>query len=183
MNKINETIFCRIWVLLVAALLAGCGQQSTENKIYGTWEISAFFSNADFGKFSKEPIPEGVEVEMTMKGTQGYHKGGKYSGEAKITLRIRTTDGEIPLRFFVKDAGEWSLHSNGKELVETTTDGTFTPLDELTTNFLKLSPEFSASLKPIKGKTTTTSILSISETIMEVQENESKIKFTLNKKR
>lgn len=180
--KIAKSVFFLLHLFIFSILLAGCDDNSSEKKMYGTWEISAFFSNSDVKKLSEEPIPDGVEMEMTLQGTQSYHKGGKYSGEAEFTIRIKTAEGEIPLKFFIKDAGEWSLHASGKELVETSVDGTFTPLDELTKAFLKESPEFAALFEPVKGETTTSRILSISETVMEIQENESKITLTMNKK-
>lgn len=181
--KIAKSTFYLLHLFILSILLSGCGDNSVENKMYGTWEVSAFFSNADFEKFSEEPIPDGVEVEMTIQGTQKYHKGGKYNFEGEVTMRMKSAEGEIPLKFYIKNAGEWSLHASGKELVETTTDGTFTALDELTEAFLKESPELAASFKPIKGETETSRILSISETVMEIQEDETKITLTMNKKR
>jgi len=177
----TKSIFYLLNLLIGLILLSGCGSNSVEDKMYGTWEISALFSNADFRKLSEEPIPDEVEIEMTVKGTQSYHKGGKYNGEGEITIRFKTAEGEIPLRFFMKDAGEWSLHDNGKELVETTTDGFLTPLDELTETFLKESPEMAASIRPVKGETTTSQILSISDTLMEIKDDELKIKITMSK--
>jgi len=181
--KTTKSPFYLLTLLIISILLSGCGRNSVEDKMYGTWEISAFFSNADVRKFSEEPIPDDVEIEMTIKGTQSYHKGGKYSGDAEITMRFRTDEGEIPLKFYIKDAGDWSLHANGKELVETSSDAAFTALDKLTEAFLKDSPEIAASFKPVKGETTTSHILSISETVMEIEEDESKITLTMKKKR
>lgn len=180
--KVTHKALNLLILLIFSGMLSGCEDNFAKQKLYGTWNISAFFSNADIKKFSEEPIPDEVEIEMTMKGTQSYHKGGKYSGEGEITVRFKTDEGEIPLRFFTKDAGEWSLHGD-RELVETTTDSIFTPLDETTEVFLKESPELAASLRPVKGETTTSRILSISDTVMEIQEEESKITITLNKKR
>ena len=152
-------------------LFAGCGQNSVENKIIGTWEMSAYFTHQDIAKIAEEPMPDGVEMEMTLKGTQRYHRGGKYDGEGTLTMRFRMADGEISFRFYLKDAGEWELHSGGKEIVETTVDATLTPLDEPSKTFLEESPEFSASMTPIKGETSTTTILSLSDSIMEIEDD------------
>lgn len=183
MNKIKKSILYATWILLIITSLVNCGQNTAENKMYGTWEMLVFISSADFRQFSEEPFPEGMEMEMTIKGTQSYLKDGKYSGESEVTLKIITPKSEISLRGRVEDVGEWSLHDNGKELVETSTDGTFTPLDEVTGNFLKESPEVAAFFKPVKGETITSQILSISESTMEIQLNEPKLKLILNKKR
>jgi len=181
MNKIKKSIFYGFCSFLVISSLVNCGQNSAENKMYGTWEMFAFISSEDFRKFSEEPFPDGMEMEMTMKGMQSYHKDGKYSGEGEITLRIITPKGEIPLRVSVQDAGEWSLDAKGVELVETTTDGTFTPLDDLTGEFLKKSPEVAALFKPVKGETIISRVLSISESTMEIELDEPKLKLILKK--
>ena len=169
-------------LILPSLLLTGCGQSSVESQILGTWDVSAFFSNEDFVKFSEEPIPDGVEMEITMKGTQVYHQGGKYNGEGRMTFRVRTSEGEVSFRFYLKEAGEWELHSSGKQIVETTVDSTFTPLDELSRNFLEESPEMAASMKPIRGESSTLTILSISDSVMQMQlQEEPQLKLTMSR--
>lgn len=169
-------------LILPPLLLTGCGQSSVENEILGTWDVSVFWSNEDFVKFSKEPMPDGVEMEMTAKGTVVYHRGGKYNAEGKMTIRLRTPEGEISFRFYTKEAGEWELHASGKQIVETTVDSTFTPLDELSKSFLEESPEMAASMKPVKGESTTSKILSISDSVMQIQlQEEPYLKLTLNR--
>ena len=161
------------------------GRKSVEDKMYGTWEGSAFFSTADVKELSEEPIPYGVEIEITMKKTDRYQKGGKYSGEYEITMRIRADGNEIPLRFYAKDSGDWSLHANGKELVQTSSGGTVTALDDLTKSFLKESPEAAsfAPVAPVKGGTSTSHILSISDTLMEIEDDEFGVSLIMKKKR
>lgn len=181
--KTTKSIFYLLNLFIVLALFSGCGGNPVENKMYGTWEISDSLSNSDFRKLSKEPLPDELKIEMAMEGTHSYHKGGKYNEEGEVTVRLKTSEGEIPLRLFMRDSGEWSLHANGEELVETTTEGILTPLDELTKEFLKESPEIARLLKPIKGETITYRILSITDTTMKIQEDESKFKLSMSKKR
>lgn len=81
--RASRSTLALLALLIVLSLLSGCEGNSVEEKMYGTWEVSAFFSNDDFKMFSEEPIPDEVEIEMSIKGTQGYHRGGKYTGESE----------------------------------------------------------------------------------------------------
>lgn len=94
-------------------------------------------------------------MEMTVKGTLVYHRGGKCNGEARISYRVRTSEGEDSFRFHCEETDDWELHSSGREIVETAVDFTFTPLDELSKSFPEASPETAASMKPIKGEFST----------------------------
>ncbi len=127
-------------------------------------------------------MPDGLEIEIAIKGMLTYHRGGKYNSNSTMTMRIKTVEGEIALKVLAIDAGEWSLHNDGKELVATSIDGTITPLDELTENILAQSPALGALMKPVKGLTSTSQILSISDKLMEVQEKGTNITFIASKK-
>jgi|TARA_B100001971_G_C18063126_1_gene469056 hypothetical protein len=119
-------------------------------------------------------------MEVIFSGTQSYHKGGKCNGYGEFTFRFKTPDGENSLNFLTKTAGTWSLHGN--EIVETIEDGVVTPLNESAKSFLNKSPEFAALFQPIRGETTTSIILAISNTSMVLQLSEPKITLTLNKR-
>jgi hypothetical protein len=181
--KITSLTSHLLSLLIVSMLLGGCGGYSVEHKLYGTWDCSAFLSYADVRQLSEEPMPDGEEMEITFKGVTTYHKGGRYSGDGEFAIRIKTIDGELPLRFYVRDAGEWRLHSDGKELVESSFDMVITPFDELTETFFKESADLAAFFQPVRGETTTSRILSISDTVMVAEENRSKITVTCNKRR
>jgi hypothetical protein len=181
--KRNRKLALLISIVILASLFfTACKKEDIENKMYGAWNISTYFSNEDILKLSEEPLPEGMKMEITLKGTQTYHRGGKYSGEAEWTLRYFNPDGEVSLRFFVKDAGEWSLHSDGLELVETSTGSSNIPLDEITASFLKEVPEFTTFINSVKGETWSSKIVSITDTSLQLELDDPKIRMTLTKK-
>lgn len=159
--------------------LSGCDRDSSEAKFYGTWDVSSVISGEEFKRLS-----EGIDGEMVVKGTQTYHKGGKYTAEAEVTMRFTMDRVEMipPLRVYMRDAGEWKLHGNGKELVETSLDGVLTPLDESTEVFIEMSPEVAAAFKPIKGQTITSRIISISDNFISQQENQTQMIINLKKR-
>jgi hypothetical protein len=173
-----KTLGCVVMLALMLISLSGCKLESAEDRLYGNWEFSTVISGSEFKKLS-----EGIQGELVMNGTQSYHKGGKYSGDGEMTMRFGVDGVELmpPLRFYFKDAGEWTLHANGKELVTTSHDGFLAPLDESTEAFLESSPETAAALKPVKGQTSTARILSISDGVMTMQEDQAK--FIINMRR
>lgn len=180
--KTAKSTFYLLNLLITSILLSGCGDNSIENKMYGTWDGTVSLANDYFKNIIEEPFSDVAEMKMDVEATYSFHKGGKYNLSTESTLQIKLPKGEITLRFFIKDAGEWSLHDDGKELVETSTDSVFTPLDEMTKAFMEKEPNLEAAFKPVKGETTTLQILSISDTTMEIHEPEAKLTYTLNKK-
>lgn len=148
--------------------------------VLGNWQFSMTMLPADFRKQSNEPIPEGVEITMEGNGTQQFHRGGNYSGEGSMTYRIESPDGNIKLKFMLRDVGTWNI--NGDKITQTTTDGSIIPMDEITKSTLKQSPEVAEVFRPIKGSTVTSTILSIDEREMIIQDDNSKLKVTYTKK-
>lgn len=160
----------------------GCWHNSTEDKIYGTWEYTYLLDNEYFKKNSKEPIPKDLEINMEIKSVESYHKGGIYNAIGEVIIRYKAPQGELPLKFFIKDVGTWSFHADGKEIVATSTDGAFTPMDKISEAALKESPMLAALFQPIKGTTVTSHILSISKDIMEVKVDGLEETVIMNKK-
>lgn len=181
MNTI-KSIFYYILVVIMVILFSGCWRDSTEEKLYGTWEYSYLFSNEYFRKISKEPIPKDIEIDLTIKGVESFHRGGLYNGYAELTMRIKTPKGELPIKFFIKDAGNWSLHNN-KEIVATSVDAIFTPVDQISEAFYKESPMLVSLFKPIKGATATSRIMFISDNMIEIQQDGLENIMVMNKKK
>lgn len=182
MKKVKITLFASL-VLVTLVLINGCWNNNLdEGKIYGTWEYTHSVDNKYFQKNSKEPIPKDLEMNMEIKGAQSYHKGGIYNAIAELTLKYKTIQGEASFRYIIKDAGEWRLYNDGKELVQTSVDGTFAPLDKISDDFLKDVPAIAALLQPIKGATATSRIFIASDNIMEVRTDGFEEKLTMNKR-
>lgn len=177
--KKTKTLITTILIAVSAVCSTGFANESIREKMLGTWKLSEYFDASDLREFSNDPIMS--EAEMTIKGTVDYHRGGKYNSEARFTLRMNTTEGEISLKFMMRESGEWTLYSHGKELTETTVDATFAPLDDFTKFLLEESPGLAASLKPIRGETSTSKILSISDRLLEIETDDPKLHFVLKK--
>ena len=178
MQTAKTTVLIMMFVFMSISL-SGCNRDASEDKLYGMWDVSSVVSGEEFKRLS-----DGFEGEMMVKGTQTYHKGGKYTGDGELTMRFKMDGVEMmpPLRFYFRDAGDWRLHASGKELVETSQDGVLTPLDEATEDFLQASPEAAAAFKPIKGQTTTSRIISIAEDLMTQQENQTQMIVNLKRR-
>lgn len=182
MKKVKITLFVSL-LLIVLVLLNGCWNNNlVEDKIYGTWEYTYSVDNKYFQKNSKEPTPKDLDINMEIKGTQSYYKNGIYNAIATLTLKYKTLQGEASFRYIVKDAGEWRLYNDGKELIETSVDSTFTPIDKISEDFLKDVPAITALFQPLKGATATSIILSVSNYIMEVKIDGFEETLKMNKK-
>lgn len=166
-------IFMKIKVILyliVGILLSGClNNDSVEDKIYGTWESTYSLSNEYFRKNSKEPIPKDLEMSMEVKSAESYHKGGIYNAVAEVTIRYKSPQGELPLKYFMQDNGNWSIHDDGKSIVQISIDGKSTPVDKISEDFLKEVPILAALFQPVKGAALTSHIMFISKNVMEVK--------------
>ncbi len=169
------------WLMLFTMFLVGCGPSDTEKQLWGTWKFSLTLSEDQVRRFSEEPLPPGVEMEIKLEGTQTFQRDGKYTLEADVTFVVKTMGEGIPLRFHLKDEGDYTLRANDTELVSTTAGGTFTGRDEISKLALLETPDLAATMMPKKGEVSASKILSISATRMEFEEQESpnlKIQFT-----
>ena len=179
MGKFN--IYLLMTSLFITTFFVSCEKKSSEDKIVGKWEYQMMLSKEDVRKLSEDPIPEGIEIEITGKGTSIYHKNKKYEGEGDMTMKIITSSEEISMDFYAKETGDWNLQSDGKELVETTIDGIFSPQNEMAKKFIKETPEFADFVKPLKGSTAVSKIMSISDRIIELKGKEMGIKIILSR--
>lgn len=57
MTQVKSLIVYAVCMLFMILAQIGCTQNSIENKIYGTWEMSVFVSREDFRKLYSESLP------------------------------------------------------------------------------------------------------------------------------
>lgn len=178
--------FLRIKMILyvvVGILFSGClNGNSVEDKIYGSWESTYSLSNEYFRKNSKEPMPKDLEISMEVKSTESFHKGGIYNAVAEVTIKYKAPQGELPLKFFVQDNGNWSIHDNGKSIVQVSIDGKSTPMDKISEAIFKETPTLATLFQPIKGAALTSHIMYISKNVMEVKVDGFEERIIMNKK-
>jgi len=167
-------------ILLIIIMLVSCNGESADKLLLGTWEGTMYVPKNEAAKMSAEPMPEGFGMELSAVVQATYHRGGKFNGEMEYTLRLIAPGQEVPLRFFVREAGTWNIH--GDTLVETSTDSNVLPLDDLTKSVVKQSPELLTMITPIKGDSSSTKIAHITKSIAEFELLEPPfIKITLRK--
>jgi hypothetical protein len=171
----------RVFPFVLCIFALSCGQQSNEEKILGTWNISAQISSSEFRENPEEPIPEDVDLSLKASGTQTFQKNGTSSDESEITLTIKGPNGVMPLVFHCKGTGSWSV--DGDKLSETIEESIAVPANEMTKMVVKESPDILEVFQPKKGELVISTILSISDTAMETQSDETKIKVTYKRKR
>ena len=154
-------------ILLVMGLLVGCTQSgNTEDKLLGSWSFSLFVSPSEFVDMSKDPLPPGATMAMTMEGTTTILHGHRYNSEGRATLRLEMQGKEIPLKFLIRESGRWEMHDD--VFVQITEDGVVTPLDDMTRSIVADSPEMTALFAPVKGASASSRILNISDNEMNI---------------
>lgn len=153
------------------------GLQSSD--IVGTWDLNTFIDSDEVAELSDDPIPPGVEIDMTVTGSSTYHVAERYDTDAEIVLRVRQAGEEIPLTFLVRQTGTWELV--GDVLSETVVSGNVTALDEITQAVLDSDPEFAAFITPLSGETTSSRIHSATASTLDVEELGSSLRFTLRR--
>jgi len=153
--------------LLVMGLLVGCTQAgSTEDKLLGSWNFSVFMSPSKVAEMSKDPLPPGATMEITMEGSTTILHGHRYNAEGQATLRLAMQGKELPLKFLIRESGRWEMHDD--VFVQITEDGVVTPLDDMTRSIVADSPEMTALFEPVKGASASSRILNISHNEMNV---------------
>ena len=154
-------------ILIIALMLVGWTWKSTDELLLGTWKFTFYVPAEEAAKMSEEPLPEGLRMELSGSGRMTFHRGGKANSEGEFTLRLIAQGQELPLRFLIRDAGEWKVH--GDTLVETSADSAVVPLDDLTKSVVRQSPEFQAMMTPVKGESSSTKIIHITEDMAEME--------------
>lgn len=148
-------------------VILGCNKPSLTDKLIGSWEVSSYISPAETAKMINEPLPQGLTLEMTLAGSTTYHIGGKYNSDGQITVRLKNSGQEVPLNFLVRDAGTWAIH--GDTLVETSTNSVVTPMDQITKNVVKESPELQTMITPVSGESASSKVVHITETMADLK--------------
>ncbi len=164
-----------------AVALAERLQPSTEKMLIGSWDVSVYFSPAEIAQVLGGSLPQNLSIELTGSGSQTYHAGGKCNSDGQFTLRLNLEGQELPLNFLVRHAGTWEIHDN--ILVETTINSVVIPMDPITMNVVKVSPEYQSMVAPVSGESMSVKIIHISEKIAELKMIEPPYySFTLRKK-
>ncbi|MEM6686140.1 MAG: hypothetical protein AAF617_10180 [Bacteroidota bacterium] len=159
------------------------GQESSEKTalLLGRWETSTFINESQFKKTFKEDIEDGMSGEMTLIDEYHFIKGNRFNQEGEVTFKLKMAGQELPLKFYGKQSGTWSIHDN--TLVTVTEDSKIIPMDEFTKNVLANAPEFGEMLQPTKGETISLEIKMLTASILQVVDEElSGLILTYNKK-
>ncbi|MEM6328002.1 MAG: hypothetical protein AAF791_12865, partial [Bacteroidota bacterium] len=116
--------------LLVLLVATGCnrsadpfatteGEQTVQtaaatstDALVGSWTYSAYVTPKEVARLSDDPIPKGVEIDMTAEGSSTYHANGRYDTNAEVTIRVRQAGQEVPLRFLRRDAGTYEVQND-----------------------------------------------------------------------
>lgn len=147
-------------------VLSACSSTNYEEEILGDWECSIFIDAEKAADLFDLDDAEGMQLETTLSGTEEYLRGGRYNSEGDITLRISAEGQEFSLRFHYREAGTYEIH--GDHVVSITEDSKYTPLDEMTRNFIGNVPEFADAMAPVKGESSSMVIISMAEGSMQV---------------
>ena len=134
-------------------------------------------------KVFNEGMEEGMSGEITLVDEYQFIKGNRFNQEGELTLTLKMGGQEVPLKFYAKQSGSWSLHDN--TLVTVTEDAKVIAMDDLTRNVLASAPEFKEmlELEPTKGESVSLEIKALTETVLQVvDEDLSGLVLTYNKK-
>lgn len=162
-------------------LITGC-QPSVQEQLLGEWESSMFVNAQKFAELSDDPIPPGMQLELTYSGNFVFHHGYKYTEAGELVMRIYNNGEEVALRFAVRDAGTWEVHD--AVLVQTTTDSKITALDDISRNMLAQSPELADAFTPVKGESYSSDIQRIDDDFVDLKMKEAPyLEVTLRRKK
>jgi len=149
--------------------------------LLGTWKTSTFINEDQVKKVFKDDMEEGMSGEITLVDEYQFIKGNRFNQEGELTLTLKMGGQEVPLKFYAKQSGSWSLHDN--TLVTVTEDAKVIAMDDLTRNVLASAPEFKEMLEPTKGESVSLEIKALTETVLQVvDEDLSGLVLTYNKK-
>ena len=146
-------------------LFTACSSTNYSEQILGTWESSVFI-DATRAKAMFE-VEDGMEMQATFTTTEQYLRGGRYNAEGDITFRVSANGQETPIKLHLRESGSWEFHDNF--LVTIAEDSKVTALDDATRNIIANAPEFAEMIEPVKGESSSTEIVSITDTDMQVK--------------
>ncbi|MFK8037380.1 MAG: hypothetical protein AB8B74_03770 [Crocinitomicaceae bacterium] len=155
-----------LFLVLVFALSA-CENEGYSEKIIGTWEASIFVDSKKARTVFDMEDTDGMEMEMTSNLKTTYLRGNRYNAEGDVTFRIKANGQEMPLKLHMVESGSYEFHDNF--LISITDDSKITAADEMTRNAIKNAPEFAELIQPVKGASTSTEIIEMSETSMQTK--------------
>jgi hypothetical protein len=136
--------------------------------LLGIWKTKTLINETQLKKVYAEVLEEGISGEMTINYEYQFIVGNRYNGEGEINLTFNIDNEELPLKFYSKESGNWSLHDN--TLVTITEDSKIIAVDDFTKNILAISPETKEIIEPNKGEATSFEIKKINEDTLQVIE-------------
>ncbi|MGB0720935.1 MAG: hypothetical protein ACPGU7_00935 [Gammaproteobacteria bacterium] len=153
--------FLTFALLLIAMSLSGCGESapSVRDRIVGTWGYALKY----------EPDQSTV---FDASGTQTYAADDSLHGTAEATLTLIDAEEQRVLRFNLVYRGTWQVQAEGTELGEVIEDQEWLPMDERTREILKQDPELARSFTDNEPETSTSKILLLTDSVMELEDKE-----------
>ncbi|MEM6721919.1 MAG: hypothetical protein AAF611_21505 [Bacteroidota bacterium] len=159
----------------------GQGNNEKAELLLGRWETSTFMNETQVQKIFKDDMEEGMSGEMTLVDAYHFIKGNRYNQEGEMTITLKMGGQEIPLKFYGKQSGTWSIHDN--TLVTVAEDSKIIAMDDFTKNVLANAPEFKEMLQPNKGEAISLEIKMLTKKVLQVvDEDLSGLILTYNKK-
>lgn len=153
--------------------------EPADEDLLGSWTYTTFIDPEQVAELSDDPIPAGMEIDLSVEGSTTFHRGGRYDGDATVVLRVRQGGEEVSVRMLRREVGEWQILDG--VLVQVAGGGTLTALDDLSQAVLDESPDFAAFLSPLEGETESTTIESVTEDTIDLQEQTSGLRYTLQR--
>lgn len=137
----------------------------------GDWRLAVELGTDELLGGGGEEVPPGMEMTMTIDGSQSYHADGSYTAEADMHMHVVMMGQTVNMAFHVTDRGTWKINEAGK-LVETSQESTAEPLDEPTRQMVAADPTVDDGFVVAPGTEGTFALQVVSEDeIVHVDEN------------
>jgi len=157
-----------VFILLVFSLLfISCGSDRISDQLLGSWSISMFIDKETAKRAFGDEMDPTMNLEMTLKSSEEFLKGGRYNSEGETTIRLFFDSQEIVLKLYIKESGRWEVY--GKTLIQIAEDTNLVPLDKDTEFFLNSSPEVRGMFAPVKGQSVSYEIVSVSKNSLQMK--------------
>lgn len=168
------------FVLFLTSLLSGCASTGEHAKLDGTWVASFAFTNPEVLQ-ADGPVAEGTIKQMQFEGRQVFDQRGNSETEGTFEILVQTASGELNLRLRYADRGQWRLRAKATELVETTTGGKLTALDQTTKDYLRQHSELKAAMTPTPGEIHVMKLRFLADNEIEVTDEEGELIIKMKK--
>ena len=163
MKRKNKMLVLFVFMtIFLTSCIEKIERKSPQENILGSWQYKIKLESRDLGEFSDELRKQDITPSIVIEGDENFHREGKNDGSALITFIFVSKGIEVSAEFIMRSTADWSLHNNGKELLQTMTGSSITPLNEHAKGFSRKYPELIQVFTPLKGTSITTKIISLS---------------------